>query len=209
MALATFLGGPESQEAHYKLRKIIPTDTSIMVDDALAQAQMDTMKYTSIVQPLQADMVNFWTPVDSMGMELVAGSVTHENAAEVTGVLQNIPQEIYEAARMDGAGPVKIFFQITLPYMLFVTTPYLIVSFVNNINNFNVIYLLSGGGPTMAGDTAGQTDLLVTWLYKLTIDQQYYNIGAVIGIMTFVILTVVTLATYRNSNSYKNEEAFM
>ena len=84
VALATFLGGPESQEAHYKLRKIIPTDTSIMVDDALAQAQMDTMKYTSIVQPLQADMVNFWTPVDSMGMELVAGSVTHENAAEKT-----------------------------------------------------------------------------------------------------------------------------
>ena len=128
---------------------------------------------------------------------------------QVTGVLQNIPQEIYEAARMDGAGPVKIFFQITLPYMLFVTTPYLIVSFVNNINNFNVIYLLSGGGPTMVGDTAGQTDLLVTWLYKLTIDQQYYKIGAVIGIMTFVILTIVTLATYRNSNSYKNEEAFM
>jgi arabinogalactan oligomer/maltooligosaccharide transport system permease protein len=128
---------------------------------------------------------------------------------QVTGILQNIPEELYEAARMDGAGPVKIFFKITLPYMLFVTTPYLIASFVGNINNFNVIYLLSGGGPTRVGDTAGQTDLLVTWLYKLTIDQQYYNLGAVIGIMTFVILTIVTLVTYRNSKSYKNEEAFM
>ena len=128
---------------------------------------------------------------------------------QVTGILQNIPGELYEAARMDGAGPAKIFFSITLPYMLFVTTPYLISSFVGNINNFNVIYLLSGGGPTYVGDTAGQTDLLVTWLYKLTIDQQYYNLGAVIGILTFVILTIITLVTYRNSSSYKNEEAFM
>ncbi len=128
---------------------------------------------------------------------------------QVTGILQNIPNELYEAAEMDGAGQVTIFFKITLPYMLFVTTPYLITSFVGNINNFNVIYLLSGGGPTYVGDTAGQTDLLVTWLYKLTIDQQYYNLGAVIGIITFVILTIVTLVTYRNSASYKNEEAFM
>ena len=128
---------------------------------------------------------------------------------QVTGILQNIPGELYEAARMDGAGPVTIFWKITLPYMLFVTTPYLITSFVGNINNFNVIYLLSGGGPTYVGDTAGQTDLLVTWLYKLTIDQQYYNIGAVIGILTFVVLTIITLITYRNSASYKNEEAFM
>ena len=128
---------------------------------------------------------------------------------QVTGILQNIPLELHEAAKVDGAGPVKTFFSITLPYMLFVTTPYLIASFVGNINNFNVIYLLSGGGPTYVGDTAGQTDLLVTWLYKLTIDQQYYNLGAVIGIMTFVILTIVTLITYRNSSSYKNEEAFM
>ncbi|MBP0969078.1 MAG: sugar ABC transporter permease [Oscillospiraceae bacterium] len=128
---------------------------------------------------------------------------------QVTGILQNIPADLYEAARIDGAGPVKIFFSITLPYMLFVTTPYLITSFVGNINNFNVIYLLSGGGPTYVGDTAGQTDLLVTWLYKLTVDQQYYNLGAVIGIMTFIILTIVTLLTYRNSGSYKNEEAFM
>ncbi len=127
---------------------------------------------------------------------------------QVTGILQNIPAELYEAAKMDGAGPVRIFFKITIPYMLFVTTPYLITSFCGNINNFNVIYLLSGGGPTYVGDTAGQTDLLVTWLYKLTIDQQYYNIGAVIGILTFVVLTIVTLVTYRNSKSYKDEGAF-
>jgi arabinogalactan oligomer/maltooligosaccharide transport system substrate-binding protein len=84
VALAAFLGGPESQQAHYDLRNIIPTDTSITVDDALAQAQMDTLSYASIVQPLQANMGNFWTPAESMGKELVAGSVTHKNAEKKT-----------------------------------------------------------------------------------------------------------------------------
>lgn len=128
---------------------------------------------------------------------------------QVTGILQNIPAELYESARVDGANAVVTFFKITLPYMLFVTTPYLITQFTGNVNNFNVIFLLSGGNPTPVGSTAGKTDLLVTWLYKLTIDQQYYSIGAVIGIMTFVVLAIVALVTYRNTGSYKNEEEFM
>lgn len=127
---------------------------------------------------------------------------------QVTGILQNIPEELYEAAKVDGANAVVTFFKITLPYMLFVTTPYLLTTFTGNVNNFNVIYLLSGGDPTPVGATAGKTDLLVTWLYKLTIDQQYYNIGAVIGILTFVVLAIVSLVTYRNTGSYKNEEGF-
>ena len=128
---------------------------------------------------------------------------------QLTGVLQNIPEDLYEAARVDGANAVQIFFKITLPYMLYVTTPYLITTFTGNVNNFNVIYLLSGGDPvTDVGATAGKTDLLVTWLYKLTIDKQYYNIGAVIGILTFIILAIGALITYRNSKSYKEEGGF-
>lgn len=128
---------------------------------------------------------------------------------QLTGVLQNIPEELYEAARVDGANAFQIFFKITLPYMLYVTTPYLITTFTGNVNNFNVIYLLSGGDPvTDVGATAGKTDLLVTWLYKLTIDKQYYNIGAVIGILTFIILAIGALLTYRNSKSYKEEGGF-
>ena len=122
---------------------------------------------------------------------------------QLTGVLQNIPGELYEAAKVDGANAFQTFTKITLPYMLYVTTPYLIVTFTGNVNNFNVIYLLSGGDPiTDLSSTAGKTDLLVTWLYKLTIDKQYYNIGAVIGILTFVILAIGALITYRNSKSY-------
>lgn len=128
---------------------------------------------------------------------------------QLTGVLQNIPAELYEAAKVDGANAVQIFFKITLPYMLYVTTPYLISTFTGNVNNFNVIYLLSGGDPvTDMGATAGKTDLLVTWLYKLTVDKQYYNIGAVIGILTFIILAIGALFTYRRSKSYKEEGGF-
>ena len=127
---------------------------------------------------------------------------------QVTGILQNIPAELYEAARVDGANAFVTFFKITLPYMLFVTAPYLITQFTGNINNFNVIYLLSGGAPVPVGQTAGKTDLLVTWLYKLTIDNQYYNLGAVIGILTFVVLAIVSIITYRRTAAYKNEEEF-
>lgn len=128
---------------------------------------------------------------------------------QLTGVLQNIPADVYEAARMDGANPVQIFFAVTMPYMLYMTTPYLIATFTGNVNNFNVIYLLSGGDPVVdLASTAGSTDLLVTWLYKLTIEKQYYNIGAVIGILTFIILAIGALLTYRNSKSYKEEGGF-
>ena len=128
---------------------------------------------------------------------------------QVTGVLQNVPAELYEAAKIDGANAAQIFHKITLPYIMFVMGPYIITQFTGNINNFNVIYLLSAGKPTPVGETAGKTDLLVTWLYKLTVDYQYYNIGAVIGILTFVVLSIVALVTYRNTKAYKDEEGFM
>ena len=92
--------------------------------------------------------------------------------------------------------------------MIFVMTPQIISSFTGNINNFNVIYLLTRGEPLTIGNSAGGTDLLVTWLYKLSVDQQKYNLAAVIGIFTFVVLAVVSLVTYRSSGSYKDEEGF-
>lgn len=130
---------------------------------------------------------------------------------QTTGILQNIPAELYESAKVDGASAFVTFFKITLPYMLFVTTPYLITSFIGNVNNFNVIFLLTGGNPaTMSyyGGTAGKTDLLVTWLYKLTITYKDYNLGAVIGILVFIITATFSLITYRCTGSYKNEEEF-
>lgn len=127
---------------------------------------------------------------------------------QITGILQNIPSELYDAAKVDGASPFMTFWKITLPYMLFVTTPYLITTFTGNVNNFNVIFLTSGGAPREIGLTAGKTDLLVTWLYKLTIDNEYYNTGAVIGIATFITLAMVSLITFNLSKSNRDEEGF-
>ncbi|MDE5721627.1 MAG: sugar ABC transporter permease [Clostridia bacterium] len=128
-----------------------------------------------------------------------------------TGILMNIPEDLYESARIDGAGPVKAFFKITLPYMLHVTAPYLITQFIGNLNNFNVIYLLTGGNPTTlsyAGN-AGKTDLLITWLYKLVMERQLYGLASVISILMFIITAVVSLIVYNKSGSVKNEEEFM
>lgn len=126
-----------------------------------------------------------------------------------TGILLNIPEDMYESAKIDGASPVYAFFKITLPYMLFVTTPYLITQFVNNINNFNVIYLLTQGGPlTLDYYKAGKTDLLVTWLYKQTVEEQNYNLAGVIGVSVFIITAIFSLIVYNSSASAKKEEEF-
>jgi arabinogalactan oligomer/maltooligosaccharide transport system permease protein len=126
-----------------------------------------------------------------------------------SGILMNIPSEMYESAKIDGASPVQIFFHITLPYVLFVTAPYLITQFIANLNNFNVIFLLSGGGPTTTDYfQAGKTDLLVTWLYKLTVNNYDYNLASVIGIFSFIICAVTSLIAYHHTASYKREEEF-
>ncbi|MBQ8434687.1 MAG: sugar ABC transporter permease [Oscillospiraceae bacterium] len=127
-----------------------------------------------------------------------------------TGVLMNIPADLYESAKIDGASGIKQFTKITLPYMLFVTGPYLLTSFTANINNFNVIYLLTAGKPkTMAFEGgAGSTDLLITWLYTMTVTNNDYKLAAVVGILVFVVVAVISLIVYNVSPAMKNEEDF-
>lgn len=133
-----------------------------------------------------------------------------------TGILMNIPADLYESSKIDGATAFQQYTKITLPYMLFVTGPYLLTSFVGNLNNFNVIYLLSGGNPVntdigiVGGATVGHTDLLITWLYKMTVDsteQKYYQ-ASIIGILVFLVVAVLSLVVYNVIPSTKNEEDF-
>ena len=126
-----------------------------------------------------------------------------------TGILMNIPADLYESANIDGATKWQQYTKITLPYMLFVTGPYLLTSFTGNMNNFNVIYLLTGGGPTVATmENAGKTDLLITWLYNLAINKSDYKFAAVVGILVFVVVAGISLIVYNIIPSTKNEEAF-
>ena len=128
-----------------------------------------------------------------------------------TGILMNIPADLYESANIDGATPWQQYSKITLPYMLFVTGPYLLTSFTGNMNNFNVIYLLTGGGPSdIALDQSanGSTDLLITWLFNLAIQDSNYKLAAVIGIMVFIVVAVISLIVYNILPSTRNEEEF-
>lgn len=118
-----------------------------------------------------------------------------------TGVLMNLPSDQLESARVDGATSFQIFRKITMPYLLFVTGPALITDFVKNINNFNVIYLLTENVYTttnqaMANSQATEVDLLVTWLFRLTQDYYNYKMASAIGIMVFIICSVFTLVAF-------------
>ena len=133
-----------------------------------------------------------------------------------TGILMNIPDDLYESSKIDGANVWQQYMKITLPYMLFVTGPYLLTSFVGNLNNFNVIYLLTNGNPlntevgTAGGVSVGSTDLLITWLHRMTLgsaDTQYY-MASVVGIMVFLVVAILSLIVYNVIPSTKNEEDF-
>ena len=129
----------------------------------------------------------------------------------------NINNNLYEAAELDGANVWQQYTKITLPYMLFVTGPSLLTSFINNLNNFNVIYLLTNGGNPIntqigsaGGVSVGHTDLLITWLYKIALgsgESRYYT-ASVIGILIFVVCAVLSLIVYNVIPSTKNEEDY-
>ncbi len=126
-----------------------------------------------------------------------------------SGILMNIPEELYEAAIIEGANKRQLFTRVTMPYMLFITTPLLVTGFIHNINNFNVIYLLTQGRPLGVGlVNAGGTDILITWLYQLTRSYRLYNLSAAIGIIIFIISASISLSIYRRTASYKREGEF-
>ena len=130
-----------------------------------------------------------------------------------TGVLMNIPGEQMESAKIDGATPRQIFMHITMPYVLFITGPSLVTDFVKNINNFNVIYLLTSGVFTttnqlMANSQAKEVDLLVTWLFTLTQDYYNYKMASTIGIIVFLICALFTLISFNRMIKGDREEAY-
>ena len=130
-----------------------------------------------------------------------------------SGVLMNLPGDQLESARIDGANRFQTFRHITMPYMLFVTGPALVTDFVKNMNNFNVIYLLTQDVYTttnqiMANAQAREVDLLVTWLFTLTQDYYNYKMASVIGIMVFIVCAVFTLVAFNLMIRGDKEEGY-
>lgn len=125
-----------------------------------------------------------------------------------TGILSNMRVDLYDAASIDGANNWQQFTRITLPFVVFSTTPVLITSFIGNFNNFGVFYFLRGGLYNSGYFLASDTDLLINWLYNLSIDNNYYGIGAAVSLLIFVITSAISLTVYVRSNAYKKEDTF-
>jgi arabinogalactan oligomer / maltooligosaccharide transport system permease protein len=123
-----------------------------------------------------------------------------------TGVLQSIPDDLYEAATIDGASVFAKFRHITMPMILIAMAPIIITQFTFNFNNFNIIYLFNGGGPAVPGSTAGGTDILVSWIYKLTMQSSQYSLAAALTILLSVFVIAIALWQFRRTNSFKEGE---
>lgn len=125
-----------------------------------------------------------------------------------TGILSNMNTDLYEAAKIDGATKWVQFKSITFPFVLFSTTPVLINQFIGNFNNFGIFYFLRGGLYLDGYFLASDTDLLINWLYNLSIDNNYYSIGAAVSLIIFAITSVVSLSVYVRSAAYRKEDTF-
>lgn len=124
----------------------------------------------------------------------------------ITSALTNVSDDIYEASEIDGASKFQQFKFITLPLILAQTAPSLILSFAHNFNNFGAIFLLTSGGPVNADYRfAGHTDILITWIYKLTLDFQQYNMAAVISILIFIFLSLIAKWQFSKMKSFNEE----
>lgn len=127
--------------------------------------------------------------------------------ALMSGVLTNIDKDLYEAAEIDGAGTLQRFRSITLPLILYSTAPLLIMSFAHNFNNFNVIFLFNSGGPANPSYSfAGSTDILISWIYKLTLDQNKFNMASVVSIFIFVVVASFSIWNFRRTRAFKEED---
>jgi arabinogalactan oligomer/maltooligosaccharide transport system permease protein len=126
--------------------------------------------------------------------------------ALITGVMTTIPQEMYEAAQIDGANTWQQFRSITLPVVVASTAPQILMSVTFNFNNFNMIYFITGGLPANPNyQMAGSTDILISWIFKLTLDQRMYNFASALSILIFIIVASVSAWNLLRTRAFKEE----
>jgi arabinogalactan oligomer/maltooligosaccharide transport system permease protein len=128
-----------------------------------------------------------------------------------TGALQAIPSELQEAARIDGARNFQVFRLVNLPLLLVALTPLLVASFAFNFNNFNNIYLLTGGGPALEGSSvAGATDILISYTYKIAFAAgkgNDFGLASAISIIIFLIVGTISAITFARSKALREERS--
>ena len=126
--------------------------------------------------------------------------------ALMSGVLTNISEELYEAASIDGASDSQKFWKITLPLVVHATIPLLILTFSFNFNNFMLIYVFTGGGPANpAYRFAGHTDILISWIFTLTLEQMQFHMASAISIVLFIIIAGISALAFSKTKSFQEE----
>lgn len=192
----------------------VPAMVSALVFRSMFNGQFGPISQFLVDVGLTDDRVNWFTDPSQPNLaRLVALAVNlwlgfPYFMALISGTLTNLDRNLYEAAQIDGASSLQVFRHITLPIVYRATAPLMVMSLVSNFNNFGVIYFLTEGGPDNSQYTyAGSTDLLITWLYKLTLDNRMYNIGSVMSIFIFVIVGSFSLWNLRRSNSLEGADA--
>lgn len=128
--------------------------------------------------------------------------------ALMTSIMTSIDKTLYEAADIDGATKSQKFRFITFPLVMFSTAPILVMTFSGNFNNFGVIYFITQGG-FGAGDIAtafaGSTDILISWMYTLTVRMKVYNMASVFSILIFIIVGSIAAWNFSQTRAFKED----
>ncbi|GEN58018.1 maltose ABC transporter permease [Halolactibacillus alkaliphilus] len=185
----------------------VPGFVTIIIFTALFNDNFGAIN-ADIIQPLFGTSIPWltnasWTKVALIMIQVWLGFPFV--FALFTGVLQGISSDWYEAADMDGATRWQKFTQITFPHLMFATGPLLITQYTFNFNNFNIIYLFNGGGPPVRGQSAGGTDILISWIYNLTFTNSQYSLAAAISIILGIFVATFAFFQFRRSSSFKEE----
>ena len=123
------------------------------------------------------------------------------------GILQSIPNDLYEAAYIDGANAWQKFRNITFPMILAVAAPTLISQYTFNFNNFSIIYLFNDGGPGSVGGNAGSTDILISWIYKLTTNSSpQYSMAAAVTLIISLIVISISMIAFKKLHAFDMED---
>ena len=124
----------------------------------------------------------------------------------VTSILQSISEDLYEAAKIDGANAYKRFTSITLPVIFSVAAPTFLTQYTGNFNNFTMIYLFNNGGPGSVGGGAGSTDILISWIYKLTTGTSpQFSFAAALTLIISVVVITVSLIVFKRTKAFEME----
>jgi len=185
----------------------VPAFVTILIFSALFNNQFGAIN-NDILQPLFGLTIPwlsdpFWAKVALILIQTWLGFPFV--FALFTGVLQSISDDWYEAADIDGASGWQKFSSITFPHIMFATAPLLIMQYAGNFNNFNIIYLFNAGGPAIRGQNAGGTDILISWVYKLTFETQNFNMAAAISIIIGIIVASIAAFQFSRTRSVKEE----